>query len=214
MSRYLSAFVIALALLSQPASAQSAGYSLERLQGQARVFLATLGPAASVTSASVEQQLQQTNSVWSQQMVADDVNKILETSSELEANLQEPTPEALLAAKATLEGLARRLRVSSAALSLTPDSKTQLDFLMLELEESAKGMDLEREQLLAQQQQQRSSRSSIGVGFGYGYGGWGVPYGWGSYYPYGYDFGVYPGYPSFPGFVGGGRVYGVGPGCR
>lgn len=211
---------MALAFSGQPASAQTAIDHLQRLQSQARAFLATLEPVAPVTAASVEQQLQMTtsNSVWSRQMVTDDVTKVEQTAAQLEADLQqEPTPDALLAAKSTVEGLARRLRVSSAALSLTPESKTQLDFLMLELEESAKVIDLQREQMLAQYQQQRRSRSSIGIGFGYGYGGWGVPYGWGSYYPYGNDFGVFPGYPGFPGFpgfVGGGGVYGVGPSCR
>jgi hypothetical protein len=209
----LIALLAALTVGGQPAWAQSASYHLERLQIQARDFLQTLQPAAAaepLTSASVDQQLQQSNSnsVWSRQMVSDDVDKIIETSAQLSEQLRETDPDELLAARATVESLARRLRVSTSALNLSPASRTSLDFLMLELEESGKVMAVEREQLLAQEKQQRRSYS-VGLGFGLGYGGWGVPCGWGSYYPYGYGWG---GYPSYAGY---GRVYGVSPrGCR
>ena len=222
MLRYFALGLIATAVISSPpAWAESPSYHLQRLQIQARAFLDTMPPLPSTADLAVplDQQLAQStsNSLWSQQMVREDVDKILKTSDELNAQMgQGMTADDLLAAKATMESLARRLRVSSAALNLSGQSKTQLDFLMLELDESSLAMDAERQQLIAQDKAQRA-RTSIGVGFGYGYGygyggygGYGMwaPYGWGSYYPYGNING--PGfYGGFPG------AYGYGPrGCR
>jgi hypothetical protein len=194
--------------LALPALAQSQSptYHLDRLQIQAQAFLQTLPPAQPAvgeTSASLQQQLQQSvsNSVWSQQMVRDDVGKILSTSQQLsEQARQGLTPDRLLSARSNLESLSRRLRVSLAALSLSPQSKTALDFLLLELDESAQALEVQREQLLAQQQKQRPGGFvSVGVGFAYPYGGAWAPYGWGvgTYYPYGWPGGPGP-YPGFP----------------
>lgn len=219
MFRYALLTLLAAALFGgQAALAQSPNYHLQRLQIQARGFLDTLEPIAPVdTATSVAEQLEQStsNSVWSRQMVSDDVTKIATASQELSAQLAEQaTPDELLSAKSTLESLARRLRISSAALTLSPQSRTALDFLMLELEESSRAMEVQRGQLVAQQKARRA-RLSLGVGFGYGYGygydygAWGSPFGWGSYYPYGNAFGPGPFYSGFPG------GYGFGPrGCR
>jgi hypothetical protein len=172
--------------LALPALAQSQSptYHLDRLQIQAQAFLQTLPPAQPAvgeTSASLQQQLQQSvsNSVWSQQMVRDDVGKILSTSQQLsEQARQGLTPDRLLSARSNLESLSRRLRVSLAAQAL----------------------EVQREQLLAQQQKQRPGGFvSVGVGFAYPYGGAWAPYGWGvgTYYPYGWPGGPGP-YPGFP----------------
>jgi hypothetical protein len=206
-------FAVGLWISGQAVWAQSAVYHLERLQIQARVVLDTLepvAPAVSETTSSVAEQLEQStsNSVWSRQMVRDDVSKILQTGEELSVQLgQEADPDELLAAKSTLESLARRLRVSSAALTLSPQSRTAMDFLMLELAESSKALEGQRDQILAQQRVRRA-RVSLDGDFGYGFGYWGAPLGWGTYYPYGNPFGPGPFYSGFPPF------YGVGPGCR
>lgn len=215
MFRYLVMTLLGSLVLAVPSLAQSPSYHLERLQIQARAFLETLEPVAAPAvepTATVEQQLEQStsNSVWSRQMVIDDVGKVLSAGQELSEQMREGVDsDELLAAKSTLESLARRLRVSSAALTLNPQSRTALDFLLLELEESSRMMEIQREQLLAEQRERRA-RNSLSIGFGYGYGGyWGVPYGWGSYYPYGSFYGPGPYYSGFPG------PYGFGPrGCR
>lgn len=215
MIRYLVLVLAAATILGGwPAWAQSPNYHLERLSIQARAFLETLPPlpAANEASLPLDQQLDQStsNSTWSRQMVQDDVTKILTTSQELSTQLrgEQISTDDLLAAKATVESLARRLRVSSAALTLSSQSKTQLDFLMLELEEASLAMDARREQMLAQEKSRRSRVSydvGLGYGYGFGYGAWGVPYGWGTYYPYGCGYGPGPYYSGFP------RVYGFGP---
>ncbi len=204
-------------LIGSPVWAQSPSYHLERLQIQGRAFLQTLGPAdpGGETRVSVGEQLEQaaSNSVWARQMVVDDVERILSTGAELSDRLSgEVLPDDLLAARSTLESLARRLRVSSAALDLSPSSRTAMDFLLLELEESARVMERQREQLLAQERERRAlSRRESGFSVGYGFGAWGVPYGWGTYYPYGCGYGPGPFYGGW-GFP---RVYGIGPGgCR
>lgn len=217
MTRYLALTLLAAILAGHPAWAQSPSYHLERIQIQTQAFLATLPPMPKPTDPSLplEQQLDQStaNSTWSRQMVDDDLAKILATSQELSKQLREgeTTTDDLLSAKSTVESLARRLRVSSAALSLSSQSQTQLDFLMLELEEASLAMDAQREQLLAQEKARRSRASwdtGLGFGYGYGFGPW-VPYGWGTYYPYGCGYGPGPYYGGFP------RVYGFGPrGCR
>lgn len=208
--------LVGLLCLAFPAFAQSATYHLERLQIQARDFLEHLpapAPTSDTLSVPLDEQLNasNTNSSWSRQMVIDDVKKIVETSRELTVTLAQPTPENLLAARGTLDALARRLRVSSSALNLTPEAKTSLDFLMLELEESQNVADLQREQIVAQSQKRQRTSWQANVGFG---GYWGSPYGWGSYYPYGYGFGYQTPYSrAYGGFggYGGGRVYGIGP---
>lgn len=201
VTRYLILSLLTGFMFSaQPVWAQSAGYHLERLQIQARAFLETLPPPpapGTQTSATVEEQLSPSGSVWSRKMVETDVNAVVQTAQQLSSKLSVGmAAKDLTSAQATLESLGRRLRVSSAALTLPPQSRTALDFLLLELDESAKIMASERAQLASQQRQLRRARPvTIGVGMGY----WGVPYGWGSYYPYGYG----PGpsyYPGFPGF--------------
>lgn len=203
MKRLLTALLF-VSLTTSAAFAQSASYHVERLQIQARAFLETIGPldAESTDPAeSLNERLAQAtdNSRWAKQAVVDDVNKILETGRDWSPRLQDATPEELGSARSAFETLARRLRVSSAALTFSVESRTALDFLLLELEESTNVMELQRSQILAQEKSRRRSRVNIGLGLGYGIDGWGTPWGWGSYYPYGNGFGPGPYYaPGFP----------------
>ncbi len=195
--------LLLVGLVTTSAFAQSASYHVERLGIQARAFLETLGPLTpehADTSESLNERLAQTtdNSHWAKQTVVDDVNKILEAGRKWSPKLQNASPEDLSSARTELESLARRLRVSSAALNLSSESRTSLDFLLLELEESGNVMELQRTQLLAQERSHRRNRMQIGVGLGYGLNGWGTPWGWGSYYPYGNIHG--PGPYLSPGF--------------
>ena len=193
-----------VSLTAQAAFAQSASYHVERLQIQARAFLDTIEPLDAEStdpSESLNERLAQAadNSRWAKQAVVDDVNKILETGRTWSPRLQNATPEDLSSARTAFETLARRLRVSSAALTFSSKSRTALDFLLLELEESSNVMELQRTQLLAHEKSRRRSRVDIGLGLGYGMNGWGTPWGWGSYYPYGNGFGPGPYYsPGFP----------------
>lgn len=204
-SRLLVTVYLVLALSAGQVWAQSASYHLERLQIQGRAFLETFGPATQVSSetgATLSSRLQQAtdNSVWAHQMVIDDVQKVVDTGREWSEQLKDPTPDELRTARTTLESLTRRLRVSTAAVSVSAESQTALNFLFLELEESANVLELQRAQLLAQEASKRRSRVQIGLGlgYGYGYGDWGYPWGVGRYYPYGYGFGPGPYYPGFP----------------
>ncbi len=183
--------------------AQSASYHLELLQIQGRAFLATFGPATQTPAepgTTLDTLLHQTteNSIWAHQMVVDDVQKVMDAGREWSTKLENATAEELQSARTSIESLARRLKVSTAAVNLTPESRTSLDFLFLELEESADVMELQRARLLAQEASRRRSRVQIGFGLGYGYdvGGWGYPWGVGRYYPYGFGPGPY--YPGFP----------------
>ena len=128
MFRYALLTLLAAASFGgQAALAQSPNYHLERLQIQARAFLDTLEPIAPLdTATSVAEQLEQStsNSVWSRQMVSDDVTKIATASQELSAQLaDQATPDELLSAKSTLESLARRLRISSCLLYTSPSPR-------------------------------------------------------------------------------------------
>lgn len=206
-ARHLLTTLIVVALCASAAWAQSAGYHLERLHIQSQAFLNVFGPAVappSDTGVSLDERLHQAtkHSVWAHQMVLDDVDKVVEASREWSSKLTNATPDELQTARTTLETLSRRLKVSTSAVELTPQARTALDFLFLELEESAKTLDLQRAQLLAREVSRRRSRVHIGVGlgyYGYGpYGPWGHPWGVGRYYPYGYGFGPGPFYPGYP----------------
>lgn len=195
------------ALLAGPVLAEGPGYHLERLQRQALTVLESLPPApvaGSELSATVEQQL--SGSPWSRQMVSDDLRKVVETTRSLDESLsKEATSDGLLQARSQLESLARRLRVSSAALTLGPAGQTAMNLLLLDLDEAALSMTEARDQLVAQRRGRRVGVTSVSLGVGLG--GWGLPYGWGGYYPYGQGFGYGPG-PYYPGYPG---TFGPGP---
>lgn len=205
MRNVISSLVLALLLLGSSVGAQTPAYHLERVPIQAHAFLESLPPApapGSEISATVEEQLAPSNSVWSRQLVVGDVESLIATARKIRLEMADGmTANDLSSAKTSLESLARRLRVSSAALTLSPQSRTALDFLLLELDESARVLGQERDQLQAHERQQRRARP-VSIGVGVGLGGWGVPYGWGSYYPYGRAAGPgpylpYPGYPMW-----------------
>ena len=203
----LFTILIVMALCASTAWAQSTGYHLDRLRIQSQSFINVFGPAVALpseTGSTLDDRLHQTteHSVWAHQMVLDDVDKVFEASREWSAKLANATPDELQTARTTLEALSRRLKVSTVAVDLTPQARTALDFLFLELEESAQTLELQRAQLLAREASKRRSRVHIGFGLGYyghgPYGPWGHPWGVGRYYPYGYGFGPGPFYPGYP----------------
>lgn len=210
--------MLATALLVQPVWAETADYHLKRLEIQTRAFLAQMEGAPSAQTplpvdegAEINQQLNQTanDPTWAEKMVIEDLHSLLSTSETLRNNLDGRNKEEYLRAKIELESLARRLRISTAPLDLSPQDQAGLELVMLELEEAASTLTIQREQMIAAEDNRRRQRSrvSVGVGFG-GFGGWG-PWGFNRWGGYG-GFGPYCG----PGFY---RPYGTGfynPYCR
>lgn len=218
LKRTFAMGLLAVCLLSQGALAESATYHLKRLEIQTRALLSVLGeqsapvdesntPASEEgsresTSQPIEQQLEQTanSPTWAEEMVREDLNSLLSTTSDLQEQLKSPNEEKYLKAKVELESLARRLRVSTAPLQLDPQQRAGLELTMLELEESIASVSIEREQQMAQKEKRRA-RTRVNVGVGVGWGGWG-PWGyssWGSpwgYSPYGWNTWYRP-YPRF-----------------
>lgn len=205
---------LAVFIVTQVAVAETADYHLKRLEIQAKAFLAQLGakpdagaPEAGqpnvvsgenleepVAAASVDEQLENTVEAptWAENMVREDLEKLLATSQNLRAQLKEGDTEEYLKAKVELESLARRLRISTSPLELTPQQTANLELMMLELEESSNSVTNTREAILTRQQARRH-RSNIniglGLGYGWGYGGafspWGYsPWGFGGYGPF------------------------------
>lgn len=191
MKKHLALYLgLSILLLSSPVWAYSGNYHLERLKIHGEAFLRAFvtvpeEPAEQdPTSLTVEEQLERANDgkTWAQELVVQDVQRLLEVATELSPTMESPNSEAYLQAKASLDSLARRLRVSSAAVEMKADQKLAFDLLMLELDEAKLAMEEGRKQLLAQQQQQRRrSNWSTRIGFGYG---WGYPYNY--YGPWGY----------------------------
>lgn len=218
--KFLKPFLVLLttALLVRPVWAETADYHLKRLEIQTRAFLAQMeGPPAAQAplpvdeGAEINQQLNQTanDPTWAEKMVIEDLHSLLSTSETLRDNLDGRNKEEYLRAKIELESLARRLRISTAPLDLSPQDQAGLELVMLELEEAASTLTIQREQMIAAEDNRRRQRSrvSVGVGFG-GFGGWG-PWGFNRWGGYG-GFGPYCG----PGFY---RPYGTGfynPYCR
>lgn len=216
--RFISV-LLGIALMSQAAWAETAGYHLKRLEIQAKALMSVLTehqPAAppdqagnetaaptDVTVSSppndgsqvLDQQLKQATEspTWAENMALEDLSSLVSTAQTLQDKLKDADTDEYLKAKVELESLARRLRVSTAPLELGPQEKATLELTMLELDESIASVGTEREQMVARKDQKRRSRTSVNIGLGYG-GGWGGGWGaWGyspwGYSPYGYGWG-------------------------
>ena len=217
-NKFLSV-VLALVLLGQNALAESSDYHLKRLEIQARAFMALMGsdtdvadptgqappapelvpaqsPEESDSETRVNQQLQEAvaSPTWAENMVREDIMSLLSTSQTLRNQLQNSDSEEYLRAKVELESLARRLRISTAPLTLAPQQKAALDLMMLELDEATTALTNTREAIIARNEDSRRRRSRATFGVGYGWGGFGSPWGgwagpWGYYGAYSPYFG-------------------------
>lgn len=221
--------LLGVALLSQAAWAETAGYHLKRLEIQAKALIgvltehqpvappaqpsdgtatpkdATEGDQSADGTQGLDQQLKQATEspTWAENMALEDLSSVVSTAQSLQDRLKDADTDEYLKAKVELESLARRLRVSTAPLELSPQEKATLELTMLELDESIASVGTERDQMVARQDQKRRSRTSINIGLGYG-GGWGGGWGaWGyspwGYSPFGYGWGSswYRPYPRY-----------------
>lgn len=218
----LLSVLIASCLSVQPAFAHTAAYHAEKLQLQAKAFLSSFrvqqnvhhiprmeGEHPDTTGSSLQPTAE--TSTWSAELVREDLEKLVEVSTELKGLLANPSPEDFVSAKSKLDSIARRLRVSSSAASLTESEQLNLQLVMLELEETERNIDASRQQIAAQQSQQRSRTNlNLGIGFGSAWGGpWGGPWGGGFSPFFGNNIG-------WGGGWGGRRIYrrGFRRGCR
>lgn len=193
---------LGLFLLSQGALASSPDYHLKRLEIQAQAFLTSLGlqnRSAPILEKSTETELTESDvalnrhlrqtaqsSSWAENMLLEDMENLITTSETLREDLRGTDSDGLLKAKVELESAARRLRISTSPLKLTSQQETNLELMMLEINEASVALVEAREQLIARQDARRrnANRISVGVGLGSPYGVWG-PWGysrWGSPY--------------------------------
>lgn len=182
--------------LGTPAWAHSGNYHLERLKIHAEAFLrayTNTEPPPQVselapTSLTVAEQLERTQdeTTWAENLMIEDIERLVEVANELGTHMDSPTSENYLQAKASLDSMARRLRVSSAAVEMRPEHRAAYDLLVLELDEATLAMDEGRQQLLVQRQQRQRQRNNWNTRIGLGFG-WGNPYGFG-YDPFGWNY--------------------------
>ncbi|MFA5508897.1 MAG: hypothetical protein WC314_20745 [Vulcanimicrobiota bacterium] len=199
MSRRILLILLSVGLLSQAVLAESASYHLKRVDIQARAFLAQMEVQErpqETEDVSVEKQLESSvnnESTWAEDMVREDLLSVVSTVPNLMDSIKSGNTDEYSKARAEVESLARRLRISTSALQLEPQEQANLELLMLELDEASSVLSQEREQLAAQREaRSRRSRVHVGVGYGYGWGNWGPwgpswgvwnrPYYYGGYY--------------------------------